>query len=255
MKQHLKNIANTLDEAAFSARSTQQVSHSHKINLEEAYQIQKLSLEKRYERGEKLIGYKLGFTSKAKMEQMGVHELIWGRLTNKMHIENGGTLSSTNFIHPRVEPEIAFLIKKRIDKAIALEEATAYLEGVAGALEVIDSRYENFKFSLEDVIADNCSSAGYVIGKWYPADTPVHNLGIVMSINGKESQKGNSNAILGNPLESLVEISKIFAKNGKVIEPETIILAGAATSAVYIHSGDEIEGQFEALGNVRLTVV
>lgn len=255
MKQHLKNIANTLDEAAFSARSTQQVSHSHKINLEEAYQIQKLSLEKRYERGEKLIGYKLGFTSKAKMEQMGVHELIWGRLTNKMHIENGGTLSSTNFIHPRVEPEIAFLIKKRIDKAIALEEATAYLEGVAGALEVIDSRYENFKFSLEDVIADNCSSAGYVIGKWYPADTPVNNLGIVMNINGKESQKGNSNAILGNPLESLVEISKIFAKNGKVIEPETIILAGAATSAVYIHSGDEIEGQFEALGNVRLTVV
>ncbi len=255
MKQHLKNIAYTLDQAAFLAKSTQQISSNQTISLTEAYEIQATSLENRYKRGEKLTGYKLGFTSKAKMEQMGVHDIIWGRLTDKMAIKQDQALSRVAFIHPRVEPEIAFLIGKRIDRAITLVESTDYLAGVAGALEVIDSRYENFKFSLEDVIADNCSSAAYIIGNWLAPNTAVNDLSITLRINGKESQTGNSKAILGNPLESLVEIARILSAQGITIEPGMVILAGAATSAVHIHSRDTIEGIFENLGNVKLNVV
>ena len=182
------------------------------------------------------------------------HDIIWGRLTDEMQIEDGQTLSRTKFIHPRVEPEIAFLIGRQINRPITLAEATDYLAGVAGALEVIDSRYENFKFSLEDVIADNCSSAAYMIGQWLAPTTAVNNLAIALQINGKQVQTGNSNAILGNPMESLVEIARLLHENDINLEPGAIILAGAATSAVHIHSGDKIEGIFENLGTVNLNV-
>jgi len=255
MKQLMKNIAKILDQAAFTAKATQQVSISQDISLADAYAIQAISLDRRHERGEKLTGFKLGFTSKAKMEQMGVNEIIWGRLTNQMEVEQNGNLIRERFIHPRVEPEIAFLIGKQIDRSITLAEATDFLDGVAGALEVIDSRYQNFKFSLEDVIADNCSSAAYTIGEWQLPSTPINDLAISLIINDKVVQEGNANAILGNPMESLIEIARILTEQGIIIERGMVILAGAATSAVHIHPMDKIEGQFEALGNVRLNVV
>ncbi|MEM9819732.1 MAG: fumarylacetoacetate hydrolase family protein [Bacteroidota bacterium] len=257
MKQENRDaqIANQLDQAAFSAQATQQISLTHPISLADAYNIQAASLAARHERGEQLTGYKLGFTSKAKMEQMGVHEIIWGRLTNQMEIQNGGTLRRTQFIHPRVEPEIAFLIGKKIDRPIQLEEATQFLDGVSGALEIIDSRYKDFKFSLEDVIADNCSSSAYVLGQWHPPTSPVNNLAIQLEINGKVMQEGSSKAILGHPLAAFVEITRILSSRAMAIEPGMIILAGAATSAVHIHSGDSIKGRFENLGDISFRVV
>lgn len=254
MAQQIDKIATLLDQAASSAKAVSQISLGQEISLPDAYAIQAASLGKRYARGEKPTGFKLGFTSKAKMEQMGVHEIIWGRLTDAMEVKPGGALRKNEFVHPRVEPEIAFLIKTRIDRLISLEEAPSFLEGVAGALEVIDSRYENFKFSLEDVVADNCSSAAYVIGDWLPPATPFGAQEIKLQINGEVVQHGNSNAILGNPLASLVEIARILHENGEVIEAGAVILAGAATSAEYIQSGDQIEGHFEGLGTVRFTV-
>jgi 2-oxo-3-hexenedioate decarboxylase len=207
------------------------------------------------ERGEKKVGFKLGFTSKAKMEQMGVHSIIWGRLTDQMKIVSSGFLRREKFIHPRVEPEIAFRISQDIDRELTWEEVPACIDAVAAALEVIDSRYENFKFSLEDVVADNCSSSAFVIGNWHKAETSIRGLGISLRINGEEVQTGNSNAILGNPLESLVEISKMMVLYGEVIRQGDIVLAGAATSAVHIHKGDKIEGVFEQLGSVKFDVV
>ncbi len=255
MQQSIQQLATTLDTAAFQATATQQISANQAITLAQAYAIQATSLARRYARGETHTGFKLGFTSKAKMEQMGVHDIIWGRLTDKMHIVQGGALSRTQYIHPRVEPEIAFRISRSIDRIISIAEVPDFIDGVAGALEVIDSRYQNFKFSLEDVIADNCSSTAYVLGDWLPADTIIQNLDINLQINGEAVQTGNSNAILGNPLESLVEMSKMAQRYGLHIAAGEVILAGAATSAVHIHAGDVIEGQFETLGKVHLKVV
>lgn len=255
MKKEISEIATVLDKAAKEVNSTEQVSLKQTISLDAAYQIQAASIKKRLERGEKLLGYKLGFTSKEKMEQMGVHDIIWGRLTNAMHIEHGGTLDRKKFIHPRVEPEIAFRISKRIDKVISIEEVTNYFDAVAGALEVIDSRYKNFKFSLEDVVADNCSSAAFVLGDWLDSSTSIQNLSIALKINNQDIKTGNSSAILGNPLESLVEISKMMVQYNETIEAGSIILAGAATAAVHINATDKIEGHFENLGTVNFTVI
>ncbi len=255
MGNKIQNIAQQLDDAAFRAKATHQIAATFQINLDDAYAIQKISLNRRYERGEVSTGYKMGFTSRAKMEQMGVHNIIWGRLTNKMEIANGNTLQRADFIHPRVEPEIAFKIKKTIDKTIAFDAVHDYIAAIAPALEIIDSRYENFKFSLEDVVADNCSSAAYVLGDWLAFDTNIQNLNIEMRINENTVQTGNSNAILGNPLESLVEASKMMEKYQEVIPEGAIVLAGAATPAVYINEGDQIKAIFEGLGELGFEVM
>ena len=161
-------IAKSLDRAAFNAKAIDQISNQFDFTEDEAYEIQKLAIEERLARGEKFVGLKLGFTSYAKMEQMGVHDMIWGRLTDSMWLKNGETLFMDQFIHPRAEPEIAFLLKKDLNHEISLEEIPEYISACAPAIEIIDSRFANFKFSLEDVIADNCSSSSFVIGAWQP---------------------------------------------------------------------------------------
>jgi 2-oxo-3-hexenedioate decarboxylase len=196
----------------------------------------------------------MGFTSKAKMEQMGVHDMIWGRLTDEMQYQNGDDFPFQKFIHPRAEPEICFLIKKDIDSVISLENVKDYVEGVAAAIEIIDSRYQNFKFSLEDVIADNCSSAGLVIGKWHSPELSLDNLKIDLMVDGEIVQTGSSVAILGNPWESLVAAARLAAQYGETIKAGHVIMAGAATSAVYLKTGQKVSAKVESLGEVSLNI-
>ena len=126
----LNEIAIQLDLAAKNAKAIVQISQSKNISEEQAYEIQRLSLEERYARGEKFVGLKLGFTSFAKMEQMGVHDMIWGRLTDSMLIENGGKAALSKYIHPRAEPEICFRISKDIDGEIDLKDLDEYVDGI-----------------------------------------------------------------------------------------------------------------------------
>ncbi|GMN09319.1 2-keto-4-pentenoate hydratase [Croceitalea sp. MTPC9] len=254
MKQKIIEFSQVLDTAANIAIPIEQISNSTKLSLDEAYAIQEKSIGLRFKRGEQLSGLKLGFTSKAKMEQMGVHDLIWGRLTNKMEIENDGDLYIKNFIHPRTEPEIAFLLKKDISEAITKANVAEYVKGVAAAIEVIDSRYKNFKFSLEDVIADNCSSSAYVLGKWKDFTIDSSNLAMTMNVNGKTVQSGNSNAILGNPLNSLLQAFRLAEQYNVPLLKDMVILAGAATPAVFVHENDTIVVEVEKLGKVSLKV-
>lgn len=254
MKQFILKTALDLDQAAVSANPISQISIKQKLSLADAYEIQALSIRKRIIRGEVLTGYKLGFTSKAKMEQMNIHEVIWGRLTDSMRIQNGETLDISKFIHPRVEPEVAFRISKPIDKVLTFDNVFEHFDAVAPAIEVIDSRYENFKFTLEDVVADNCSSSAYVIGDWHSPETAIQDLQITLSINHTTVQNGNSKAILGNPLESLIEMSKMSVKYNESISTGKIILAGAATSAEYVKSGDHVQANFDGFGTVTINV-
>jgi len=117
-----ETIAKQLDEAASSAEAVEQISLTQQLTEDEAYEIQAKSMEERYARNDDFVGLKLGFTSFAKMEQMGVHDMIWGRLTQNMWIENGGEVNLSSFIHPRAEPEIAFKLKKDLDREISLDE-------------------------------------------------------------------------------------------------------------------------------------
>lgn len=251
----ISNLAKQVDDAAFNATAIAQLSsQGHHLSLIEAYQVQDESLQRRLDRGEKQVGIKMGFTSRAKMIQMGVDDLIWGPLTDEMFIEEGGEVEFSKFIHARVEPEIAFLLKKPLSGNLTLTEVMAAVEAVAPALEIIDSRYDNFKFSLEDVVADNCSSSGFTIGAWQHAGGDLSNLGMVMEFDGEAVEIGSSAAILGNPYRSLAAAARVAGEAGKVLPAGSIVLAGAATAAQPIKQGVHVKLHCEKLGVAEFTV-
>jgi 2-oxo-3-hexenedioate decarboxylase len=189
------------------------------------------------------------------MEQMGVHDMIFGVLTSGMNVNNEGEMSMSQFIHPRAEPEICFRVGKEIDRSLSYEEVRQYVDGVAPAIEIIDSRYKDFKFSLEDVVADNCSSSGYVVGSWSSPDRELTDLGIRIHSNGEVKAEGSSNAILGDPWESMVAATRLSVKEGYVIPKGAIILAGAATAAFYLDSGSAIKVEIDDLGSAQFKTV
>ncbi|MCU0868617.1 MAG: fumarylacetoacetate hydrolase family protein, partial [Burkholderiales bacterium] len=202
MSADIAALARTVDAAARDACAIAQLSATTPFDLPAAYAIQRASIDLRLARGERRVGLKMGFTSRAKMQQMGVHDVIWGRLTDAMLIEDGAQVDLARFVHPRVEPEIAFVLKTPLEGVVSPAQALAAVDAVAPAMELIDSRYDAFRFSLEDVVADNASSSGFVLGPWSRPDTDVSNLGMVMSFDGRAVQIGSSAGILGHPLRA-----------------------------------------------------
>lgn len=251
----LADIAEIVDSAAKNATAIAQLSENgHQLSLDQAYAVQALSMQRRYQRGEKQVGVKLGFTSRAKMIQMGVDDVIWGRLTDAMLLEDGGSLDLSGYVHPRIEPEIAFLLKKPLNGQVTLLEAVDAVEAIAPAMEVIDSRYQNFKFSLADVIADNSSSSGFVIGSWQKPEQDITNLGIAMEFDGRPVQIGSSAAILGNPYRSLVVAARLCAESDVSLEPGYIVMAGAATAAEALRPGVHVRTVTEKFGATEINV-
>jgi len=244
-ESELSAIAERLDQAAIDAVAIDQL--AEEIDIRTAYEVQRLSMARRMARGERRLGIKMGVTSKAKMAQVGVTEMIWGMLTSDMQIANGGKLDMTRFIHPRAEPEIAFLIGKPLSGEVSEEEAAAAIKGVASAIEVIDSRFRNFKFRITDVIADNSSSSAFVVGPWHAPDTDVGDLKMTLEFDGQVVGSGSTEAILGHPLRSLAEASAILARYGDGLKPGDILLSGSATAAEPLRPGAKVQVRVNGL--------
>lgn len=253
MAGDIEGIAERLDTAMCDARAVPQLAEP--LSLNQAYAVQAASLARRYARGERRVGVKMGFTSLAKMEQMGISEVIWGRLTDAMQIEDGGSAHFARFVHPRIEPEIAFLLGTGLPAEVSEAEAYASLAGVAPALELIDSRYENFRFSLSDVVADNSSSSAFVVGAWNAPFPDLADLTFTMTIGGEAKQIGSSAAILGDPIRSLVRAARLAAESGEPLAAGDIVMAGGATAAEALAPGDVITLDVNRLGRTHLSIV
>ena len=252
----LAGLAQIVDEAARTATAIPQLTDQLPgLTVDDAYAIQAMSVARRRARGEARAGYKMGLTSRAKMLQVGVSEVVWGRLTDAMRLAEGGDLHRARYVHPRVEPEIAYIIGKPLEGEVTAAEALAAVEAVAPALEIIDSRYRDFKFALADVVADNSSSSGFYVGAWAKPTTDVANLGIVMEVNGRPVQIGSTAAILGNPIRSLVAAARLVGRAGERLEPGDIVLAGGATAAHPLTPGEYVRTAFQGLGTVSFHVV
>lgn len=249
---NILELAQKLDDAARTAKEIPQITES--LTIDEAYEVQKQNIAQRLSRGEKRVGIKMGFTSRAKMVQMGVHDMIWGRLTDGMLIEDGGATSLLRYVHPRVEPEVAFLLKHELVGNITPMQALSAVEAIAPALEIIDSRYQAFKFSLTDVVADNCSSSGFVVGAWHSPDIDFSNLGMVVSFNGRARLIGSTAAILGHPLRSLVAAARYAAEADEPLQAGWIVMAGGATEAAALNGGEWVECEVQHLGRAGFSV-
>ena len=241
-----------LDDAARNATAIPQLEEP--INLADAYQVQAGSMARRYARGERRVGIKMGFTSLAKMAQMGIDEMIWGRLTDAMQVADGGTIRMADFVHPRVEPEVAFILSADLPRDVTEEQALAACSGIAPALEIIDSRYRNFRFSLTDVVADNSSSSAFVVGPAVDPATDIADVAFTMMIDGVAKQTGSSSAILGHPLKSLVAAARLAADAGEPLKAGDVVMAGGATAAEPPAAGQAVRLEVQSLGSVGFTV-
>lgn len=247
-------LARTLDDAMRTARAIPQISDKEALSVEDGYAIQAAAFARRMTRGERQVGVKMGFTSRAKMAQMGLNDMIWGRLSDAMVVEDGGSIDLASYVHPRVEPEIAFLLRKPLAGNVTAAEALAACEAVAPAMEIIDSRYKNFRFSLADVVADNCSGAGFLVGAWQAADADLSNLGMVLEFDGRPVQIGSSAAILGHPVRSLVAAARLSSAAGEPLQAGWIVMAGGATAAEALCPATHVRLTVERLGTCAFTV-
>ncbi|QKG27530.1 2-keto-4-pentenoate hydratase [Actinomadura verrucosospora] len=240
-------LAATLDGAVRDVRAVPKLTDAAPFDVPTAYAVQRELIEHRIRRGERFSGVKMGFTSRAKMVQMGVDDVIWGLLTDGM--QAGETADLSNLIHPRIEPEIVYLIGREVRSVAEVESAVA---GVAVGFEILDSRYEDFKFTLPDVIADNASAALYGFGAWHePRD--LSNVGLLMEIDGRPVQTGSSAAILGDPARSLRAAARLALGAGMTLEPGWVVLAGAATAAVPLPKDAHVRVTGAGLGGAEVT--
>ena len=248
----LAAIAEQLGEAADSAAAIPQIAAEVGLDADTAYAVQAALVQRRLDRGERLVGLKMGLTSKAKMAQVGVDEVIWGRLTDAMRVPDGGSVDVSNYIHPRVEPEVAFLLDRLPEPGEPVGAFTDAVRAVAPAIELIDSRYANFTFSLPDVIADNTSAAAFVVGPWSPVPDGLDNLGVLLEIDGRVAQVGSTAAILGDPRRALDEGVRLAGRYGVRLREGWVFLAGAATAAVALRPGAQVRAVVEKLGTATL---
>jgi 2-oxo-3-hexenedioate decarboxylase len=241
-----QDLAARLDRAQQAAEPVAQLTDSTDLDVPAAYRVQAALVARRTGRGERLAGLKLGLTSQAKMAQMGVHEVIWGWLTDAMQVPDGGTVELGQYVHPRVEPELAFLLTDQDGPD------GSPVRAVAPALELIDSRYRDFRFTLPDVIADNTSAAGFVVGQWRPMPAGLANLGVLLEVDGRVVQTGSTAAILGDPLRALRQGLRLAAAVGVRPVDGWVFLAGAATAAVPLAPGTHVRAVVEGLGTASL---
>ena len=253
----LEALAQRLHSARREARAVERLTADvPALSLDDAYAVQAAGVRLRLGDGERLVGLKMGLTSEAKRKQMSLDSPVYGVLTDRMQLIDGGTLPLKGSIHPKIEPEVAFKIARELRGNITLEQAAEACSGVAPAMEILDSRYRGFKyFSLPDVVADNSSSFLFVVGAtWRPlSGLALDQLKMTMSVNGEPKQMAESSAISGHPLVSIVQLCELLAKRDRTLPAGSIVMAGAATVAEVLHAGDRIELVVDGLGSVSVT--
>jgi len=242
-------LAERLDTAQTTCADTPSLADDHEIGLADAYAIQAELVARREARGERVLGVKLGLTSKAKMAQMGVSEVIAGRLTDAMLVADGGEVSLARFIHPKVEPEVAYRLARDVDLADPAFDVESAVDAMAPAIEIIDSRYRDFRFTHTDVVADNTSAAGYSLGPWRPFGEAANRA--VRLRSGDREVIGSTAAILGDPVRALHALVELCRKRDIPLRAGQVVLAGAATEAVPFAPG-VAEVDIAGLGTVSV---
>lgn len=257
-ENQIVRLAEHLHQARSERRETGRLTESDgAFDVATAYRIQAHGIALRLKAGELRSGMKMGLTSEAKRKQMNLDSPVYGVLTDKMFVKDGGSVRVSDGIHPKAEPEIAFGLKHAIRGRLSYADAAAAVDWVSPAIEILDSRYKGFKyFSLEDVIADNSSSYLYVIGAGRRPlkGMDLKGVDLVLKVNGVEAQRGKGEAISGDPLLSLVQLGELCERHGEKVEAGQVVLAGAATVAVALESGQRIELDAGPLGPVSFSV-
>ena len=255
----IARLAEHLENAELQAHDVLKITDEHpEMDWDDAYAIQAEILRRKLARGNRVVGLKAGLTSHAKMKQMGVETPCFGFLVDYFSVADGGEVKISELIHPKVEPEIAFVLKRALKgPGCHIGAVLAATDFVMPGIEIIDSRYRDFKFDLKSVIADNCSSSRFVLGgQAVPVDElDLRTLGVVMEKNGEIVGIGAGAAVLGHPAAAIAMLANHLGARGEEIPAGSMILSGGVTEAVAVEAGDNVNLRIQSLGSTSVRFI
>jgi 2-oxo-3-hexenedioate decarboxylase len=254
-----RKIAQALIEAAASRTAILPLTNEYPdLDPATAYEVQDAVVQARVDAGAVVIGAKLGLTSAAKQRQMNVDEPLYGWLTDDMQLDTGQAVVCSDYIQPRCEPEIAFLLAEDLHGPHVLAaHVLAATALVFPAIDVLDSRFAGYKFTGSDVIADNSSCAGFVFGGQGvdPTGIDLRLVGCAFEKNGVLLATAAGAAVLGHPAASVAWMVRRMAQRGMGLKAGQVVMAGALTEAVAVSPGDTVVACFDRLGTVELPCI
>ncbi|CAG2134412.1 2-oxo-3-hexenedioate decarboxylase [Cupriavidus numazuensis] len=249
-------LAEYLETAELQARDVTKITDDHPdMDWDDAYAIQDEIRRRKVARGNKIVGLKAGLTSFAKMKQMGVTSPVFGFVADYMSCPDGSEIRTGELIHPKVEAEICVVTKAPLKgPGCHIAAVMAAVDFVVPAVEVIDSRYRDFKFDLKSVIADNTSASRFVIGGRMRSleDLDLRTLGVVLEKNGEVVTMAAGAAVLGNPLVAVAMLANHLGARGQEIPAGSFIMTGGVTEAIAVEAGDSVAVRFQDLGTVSM---
>ena len=249
-------LAEHLENAELQVRDVTMITADYpKMDWDDAYAIQDEIKRRKEARGNKTVGLKAGLTSFAKMKQMGVETPVFGFVSDYMARPDGGEIKHSELIHPKVEAEICIVTKAPLKgpgcNVAAVMAATDF---VIPAVEVIDSRYRDFKFDLKSVIADNTSASRFVIGgrSRNVDELDLRTLGVVLEKNGQIMAMAAGAAVLGHPAIAVAALVNHLGQRGQELPAGSFVMTGGVTEAIAVQAGDSVLVRFQDLGSVSM---
>lgn len=221
-----------------------------------AYAVQQATLSRRLAAGSVLVGRKIGLTSAPMQTLLGVDEPDFGFIVDEMVITSP-SVSAARFCAPRVEPEVAFLLKRSLrGPGVRVGDVYAATDAVAAALEIVDSRIADWKLTLPDTVADNASSGAVVLGDWQPYTDALAlpQATATLTLNGQHVDSGTGEAVMGDPAAAVAWLANALAAFGTELVAGQFIMSGSFTSAAFVHPGDVAATTITGLGTVSLSL-
>jgi 2-oxo-3-hexenedioate decarboxylase len=225
------------------------------LDLSTAYKIQECFVEGLGAEGQRVVGAKLGLTSRAKQEAMGVADPLYGRVTDAMILAQGAPVDVDALIQPRVEPEIAFLLARTLEGPATVSGVLAATEAVFCGVDVLDSRFEGYRFQLVDVVADNCSSGRFQLGPRARRPDEVDDLrllGCVLRRQGEVVATAAGAASMGHPAAAVAWLVNRLAERDEGLPAGSLVFSGGLTAPIPISKGSFVCAEFDSLGTVEV---
>jgi len=249
-----EELAERLRNAGASRTPCDSLTSNHPdLSVEDAYAIQGINLDRRIADGARLVGRKIGLTSRAIQEWLGVAEPDFGGLLSTMSVPNCGTAPIDELLQPRVEGELAFVLKRSLSgPGITAAEVIAATDLLLPAIEIIDSRIKDWKFTIQDTIADNASSGMFVVGSQPMSlnQIDMKTIGLTLRKNGEVVSTGAGAACLADPVNAVVWLANKLGELGTEIEAGQVILSGALGPVTPVVPGDYVTVQIGRMGEV-----
>ncbi|MFG1235025.1 fumarylacetoacetate hydrolase family protein [Xanthobacter flavus] len=255
--QHIREAADRLFAAARTAAPCEPVRDLIGLDLKAAYEVQFLNTERAVAEGRRLVGRKIGLTSRAVQQQLGVDQPDFGVLFADMEFCDGEEVPFARLLQPKAEAEVAFVLKADLAVAdVTPTEVCRAIDYVAPAIEIVGSRVKNWDIKISDTIADNASSGVYVMGGPIRRleETDLAGIGMVLNRNGSAASFGGGAACLGNPLTAVLWLARTCATLGTPLKAGDVVLSGALGPMVPVASGDVLEARIAGLGAVKVAI-